>query len=473
MMNKLLGALLGICLSISALGVGVVGNIIGVTGSDGTETITTKGDVLTRSSTGLARIGVGANGTVLMAASGETTGLQWSALPGGGDFLASGAVPMTGAMQGLFLANGIYYQAKQSTAGTTRNILGFSTDTLLVGATSNPMTLQGDAITIQGPGATGSIKFDAGTTGFLKFIDTDVTNSQTGLTNVYARLQQYSTTLGGVILEGFTDSAGATAYGLVLNGYTDTAAPTATTPIVQFRASKTNSAGGETDLAATETVFQFSGSGGTTDYLTITGDGHVGIGDSTPTEGKLVLASGSATLAALAIEAPITTTGNLVSIGGTTADTTLTTGSLAVLKSNSANTSDRSLVQIINDNAAALDADTLYLQNDGAAATGANAIRIATGKISSADTTTAVSACGTTPAITGSDINGKITIGTGATTSCTVTFGSPYATNAPACVASINSTTITLGVATTASVLTITSSADMNSKVLSYICMGN
>ena len=39
------------------------------------DVLTTKGDILSRSSTALARLAVGANGTVLTAASGETTGL--------------------------------------------------------------------------------------------------------------------------------------------------------------------------------------------------------------------------------------------------------------------------------------------------------------------------------------------------------------------------------------------------------------
>ena len=45
-------------------------------------TLTTKGDLLSMDSgPSLARLGVGANGTVLTADSGEATGLKWAALP--------------------------------------------------------------------------------------------------------------------------------------------------------------------------------------------------------------------------------------------------------------------------------------------------------------------------------------------------------------------------------------------------------
>ena len=42
------------------------------------DVLSSKGDILTRTSSALARLGVGGNGTVLTAASGETTGLIWA-----------------------------------------------------------------------------------------------------------------------------------------------------------------------------------------------------------------------------------------------------------------------------------------------------------------------------------------------------------------------------------------------------------
>lgn len=58
-------------------------------GADITNTLTTKGDLLGRSSSTAARLGVGTNGQVLTAASGETTGLQWATPAAGGMTLLS------------------------------------------------------------------------------------------------------------------------------------------------------------------------------------------------------------------------------------------------------------------------------------------------------------------------------------------------------------------------------------------------
>jgi len=50
----------------------------GPTGADGSAPLTTKGDLLTRSSTTATRLGVGTNGQVLVADSAEATGLKWA-----------------------------------------------------------------------------------------------------------------------------------------------------------------------------------------------------------------------------------------------------------------------------------------------------------------------------------------------------------------------------------------------------------
>lgn len=82
-----------------------------------------------------------------------------------------------------------------------------------------------------------------------------------------------------------------------------------------------------------------------------------------------------------------------------------------------------------------------------------------------------LSACGTTPSVSGGDHGGKITIGTGVTTSCTVTFAATY-DNAPACVIAGDNTAVTYAATTSTSALTITSSADMASDLISFICVG-
>ncbi len=54
----------------------------GATGAEGgTTTLTTKGDILTRSSSAVVRQGVGTNGYFLKADSNETTGLIWATIP--------------------------------------------------------------------------------------------------------------------------------------------------------------------------------------------------------------------------------------------------------------------------------------------------------------------------------------------------------------------------------------------------------
>jgi hypothetical protein len=61
---------------------------VGATGATGPEggstTLTTKGDLLTRDSSALARLGVGTDGHVLTADSAQTFGIKWAAASGGG-----------------------------------------------------------------------------------------------------------------------------------------------------------------------------------------------------------------------------------------------------------------------------------------------------------------------------------------------------------------------------------------------------
>jgi hypothetical protein len=62
-------------------------------GADITNTLTTKGDLLGRSSSAAARLGVGSNNQVLTADSAEATGLKWATPTGGGlDLIATQTV---------------------------------------------------------------------------------------------------------------------------------------------------------------------------------------------------------------------------------------------------------------------------------------------------------------------------------------------------------------------------------------------
>lgn len=84
--------------------------------------------------------------------------------------------------------------------------------------------------------------------------------------------------------------------------------------------------------------------------------------------------------------------------------------------------------------------------------------------------TPVVSACGTTPAIAGSDFAGLVTVGTGTPTACTITFSAAYSA-IPVCV--VNSATqlaaFSYTVSTTAIVVTQTATS---SNLLRYICVG-
>lgn len=82
-----------------------------------------------------------------------------------------------------------------------------------------------------------------------------------------------------------------------------------------------------------------------------------------------------------------------------------------------------------------------------------------------------LSACGTSPTVIGARSAGKITIGTSTTTSCTVTFATAFS-GAPACIVMGDSTAIRYATTTTTTVMTLTSSGDMDSDVISYMCIG-
>lgn len=80
----------------------------------------------------------------------------------------------------------------------------------------------------------------------------------------------------------------------------------------------------------------------------------------------------------------------------------------------------------------------------------------------------ALSSCGTTPAIEGSDLSGTVTMGTGSPTSCTITFNAAYA-SAPRCSVTwrTNIASMQYTVSTTAITLTQTATS---SNLVDYIC---
>ena len=89
----------------------------------------------------------------------------------------------------------------------------------------------------------------------------------------------------------------------------------------------------------------------------------------------------------------------------------------------------------------------------------------------STGTAPALSACGTTPSIVGTDTKGAITVGTGVVTACTATFATAYAT-APVCVANSNTAGAFVAI-TTATITTITfgTSTAIGGGIIYYHCM--
>lgn len=89
-------------------------------------------------------------------------------------------------------------------------------------------------------------------------------------------------------------------------------------------------------------------------------------------------------------------------------------------------------------------------------------------KIRAVGAAPALSACGTSPAIEGSDLSGTVTMGTATPTSCTITFNVAY-TAAPRCSVTwrVNIASMQYAVSTTAITLTQTATS---SNVVDYIC---
>jgi hypothetical protein len=85
-------------------------------------------------------------------------------------------------------------------------------------------------------------------------------------------------------------------------------------------------------------------------------------------------------------------------------------------------------------------------------------------------TAPALTVCGTTPAIVGSDTAGTVTMGTGTPTGCVITFNVAYAT-APACVVIWQGTPLTAQNYTVSAIAITTVQTATNSNKVSYICM--
>jgi hypothetical protein len=98
--------------------------------------------------------------------------------------------------------------------------------------------------------------------------------------------------------------------------------------------------------------------------------------------------------------------------------------------------------------------------------------QIAMDRITMGTTTApALTSCGTSPAITGTDLAGTVTMGTATPTGCVITFNTAYAL-APACVVTWIATPLaSQSYVTSASAITLTQTAT-SSNVVKYVCVG-
>lgn len=79
-----------------------------------------------------------------------------------------------------------------------------------------------------------------------------------------------------------------------------------------------------------------------------------------------------------------------------------------------------------------------------------------------------LSSCGTSPSISGTDIAGTVTMGTGTPTACTITFSTAYA-SAPNCVVTWQSNLTTMQYVITAAHIALTQTAT-SSNIVNYRC---
>jgi hypothetical protein len=82
----------------------------------------------------------------------------------------------------------------------------------------------------------------------------------------------------------------------------------------------------------------------------------------------------------------------------------------------------------------------------------------------------ALSSCGTSPSIAGTDVAGQVTMGTGSPTGCTITFNVAY-TNVPYCMVTWQSNLASMAYTVSNSAITLTQTGTSSNKV-NYACFG-
>lgn len=198
----------------------------------------------------------------------------------GGTVLVNDLTPqLGGTLEGngnpISLDNTEFYQAKQSTASTVRNLLGFSTDTVQLGAATNALdVLSNGTVNIPGAAAANTIlEVQAATSVSSQLLmqGFDIAHGMTDFfpTDVWFGLSPSSTTGGGAVFTGLTDVSNG--FPLLYRAYHGNVSPT--TPSVLFLPGKTNGGTGRAALAATEIGFRVSNFDNSVHALTIFGSG--------------------------------------------------------------------------------------------------------------------------------------------------------------------------------------------------------
>jgi hypothetical protein len=86
-------------------------------------------------------------------------------------------------------------------------------------------------------------------------------------------------------------------------------------------------------------------------------------------------------------------------------------------------------------------------------------------------TAPALTSCGTSPSIAGSDFAGTVTMGTGSPTGCVITFNTAYSA-APHCVVTSESQLTSFAYSTSATAITTVQTGTSSNKV-DYVCVTN
>lgn len=195
----------------------------------------------------------------------------------------------------VIIPNNNEYRSKTSTGGTTNLIKINDSNIIQIGRLTDsiPIALHSGSAGAETMRLTGG-NVGIGTTtpdskltvhdGDFTLTDTDVVNPLSGVYGgtTYGYVTPLSGTAGGLDIRGISDTDGG---GLRLIGTMGSADPTDATPAVTFVANKFSSSNATQNLGSAETAFQFAN--GSSNLLTILGNGNVGIGTTNPANGRL------------------------------------------------------------------------------------------------------------------------------------------------------------------------------------------